>query len=180
MEPEEIKHLELIQAVVTRLAGNSFSIKGWTITLVAALMALSAKDANPRYAAIAALPVIFFWGLDAYYLRQERLFRRLYDIVRRKARVRTNPAEQFAAPELFMMNTNVEMEHEPKKVSSWFGTAISRTILGFHLPILLVVLVITVYAAYFVSAGKPAGEPAVRVETPANRSTPDPRSNPNH
>lgn len=30
---EEIKHLELIQAVVTRLANGSFLIKGWTMTV---------------------------------------------------------------------------------------------------------------------------------------------------
>ena len=28
-------HLEMIQAVITRMAGNSFLIKGWSVTLVA-------------------------------------------------------------------------------------------------------------------------------------------------
>ena len=28
---DRVKHLELIQAIVTRMAGNSFLIKGWTV-----------------------------------------------------------------------------------------------------------------------------------------------------
>jgi hypothetical protein len=32
-----LKHMELIQAVVSRLAGNSFLVKGGAITLAAAL-----------------------------------------------------------------------------------------------------------------------------------------------
>jgi len=49
---------------------------------VAALLALTAKDGNPHFAWVALLPSVIFWLLDAYYLRQERLFRALYDSVR--------------------------------------------------------------------------------------------------
>jgi hypothetical protein len=78
MTPERIKHFEVIQAVITRLAGNSFSIKGWTVVLVAALLAVAVKEQAAAFAATALLPIVFFWGLDAYYLLQERLFRDLY------------------------------------------------------------------------------------------------------
>ena len=40
------KHLEFIQTTINRIAGNCFLLKGWAITLVAALFALSAKDAG--------------------------------------------------------------------------------------------------------------------------------------
>lgn len=33
------KHLALVQGVINRLAGNSFSLKGWSVTLVSALLA---------------------------------------------------------------------------------------------------------------------------------------------
>ena len=33
---ENVKHLELIQAIITRLASNSFFIKGWALTVAAA------------------------------------------------------------------------------------------------------------------------------------------------
>jgi len=45
----KIKHLEFIQTIINRMAANSFLIKGWAITLVAALFALSSKDTNKNY-----------------------------------------------------------------------------------------------------------------------------------
>ena len=79
----KIAHLQMIQAVVTRMAGNSFMIKGWSVTLVAALFALGAANTNGLFVYLAYFPVFMFWALDAYFLRQERLFRKLYDHVRR-------------------------------------------------------------------------------------------------
>jgi len=76
------KHLEFIQLTITRMTVNSFFIKGWTITLIAALFALSAKDANAHYLVIAFFPIPVFWLLDGFFLWQERLFRALYDKVR--------------------------------------------------------------------------------------------------
>ena len=78
----KIKHLEFIQSIINRMANHSFLMKGWAITLVAALFALASKDANKKYIVIAFLPVIIFWILDGYFLSRERLFRRLYDKVR--------------------------------------------------------------------------------------------------
>jgi hypothetical protein len=75
-EPE---HLKLIQAVVTRLAGNSFLLKGWAVTLVAGLTALAKADADRDIAWIACGVLIVFALLDAYYLASERAFRRLYE-----------------------------------------------------------------------------------------------------
>ena len=78
----KIAHLQMIQAVITRMAENSFMAKGWTVTLVTALFALAAVDANRFFVYVAYLPAVMFWALDAYFLRQERLFRKLYDQVR--------------------------------------------------------------------------------------------------
>ena len=78
---KKLKHLEFIQAVVNRMSGNSFLLKGWSVTLVAALFALAAKDSNKNYIVVAYFPVLIFWLLDAYFLSQERLFRSLYEAV---------------------------------------------------------------------------------------------------
>lgn len=80
----KIKHLEIIQSVISRMAGNSFALKGWAVTLVAGIFALSGKDADKTYFLIAYVPILVFWGLDTYYLRQERLYRALYNAVRLK------------------------------------------------------------------------------------------------
>ena len=77
----KIKHLELIQSIVGRMANNSFLIKGWSVTISAALFALAAKDSNPKFAILAILPIFAFWYLDAFYLRQERIFRHFYNKV---------------------------------------------------------------------------------------------------
>lgn len=66
------------------MASNLFLLKGWTITLIAALFALSAKDANKAYVLVAYFPALVFWVLDGYFLSQERKFRSLYDYVRRQ------------------------------------------------------------------------------------------------
>lgn len=71
----KLKHLEMIQGIINRMASNSFALKGWSVTLVAGIFALSSKDANEIYFLIAYIPIIVFWFLDAYYLLQERLFR---------------------------------------------------------------------------------------------------------
>ena len=81
-DEKRVKHLEMIQAVVTRVAQNSFAVKGWAVGLVAALLAFGAKDQNLRFAILAILPCLVFWGLDGYYLALERRYRDLYDQVR--------------------------------------------------------------------------------------------------
>lgn len=77
-----VKHLEFIQAIIGRLAGNSFLMKGWALTLAAALYAVSFTNSNVRLALVSLLPVLSFWALDGYFLHREQLFRALYDAVR--------------------------------------------------------------------------------------------------
>lgn len=76
-----VAHLGFIQAVISRMGTNSFLIKGWVVTLVAAIFALSSKDANTKFIYLALFPLFFFWWLDAFYLHQERLYRALYNKV---------------------------------------------------------------------------------------------------
>ena len=64
-----VKHLEFIQAVIARLANNSFAYKGWVVVLVAGVFVVTGGSVNVL---IAVLPLLAFWGLDGYYLRQER------------------------------------------------------------------------------------------------------------
>lgn len=78
MLPEEIKHLEFIQNVITRMNTNSFQIKGWCIVIVSSLLAIYASTKNNYFFLAAVFPSTIFWFLDAYYLNQERKFRGLY------------------------------------------------------------------------------------------------------
>ncbi|QKV95518.1 hypothetical protein HUT19_30400 [Streptomyces sp. NA02950] len=82
---DQVKHLEFIQAVVTRLGNNSFLLKGWCLTLAAGLLAFAAEGSRVSVAVTAFVPLLAFWLLDGYFLWQERLFRNLYDQVRKPA-----------------------------------------------------------------------------------------------
>jgi hypothetical protein len=81
MSENKIKHLEFIQNIITRKNGNSFVIKGWSVTLVAALFALAAKDTDKRLLLVAYVPVFTFWFLDGFFLSFERRYRDLYETV---------------------------------------------------------------------------------------------------
>jgi hypothetical protein len=76
------KHLEFTQQVIARMANNSFSLKAWSVTLLAAIFALAADKANTTTLWVAVLPLFVFWILDAYFLGQERLYRALYNKIR--------------------------------------------------------------------------------------------------
>ncbi len=80
----KLKHLDFIQNTITRMSHNSFLLKGWAVTLVGALFALSSKNIDSGITVIAMLLTIMFWLLDAYYLSKEHLYRLHYDEVRVK------------------------------------------------------------------------------------------------
>jgi len=70
-----IKELELIQDIISRMANNSFLLKGWSLSFIVATLLLM-DSIGYRFLSIFSLGV--FWGLDAYYLRMERCYRELY------------------------------------------------------------------------------------------------------
>lgn len=78
---KKLKHLEFIQSAISRMGSNSFKIKGWYITVFTATIALAVDSGNWLYMLVAYIPLFLFWGLDAYYLQQERRFRGVYDVV---------------------------------------------------------------------------------------------------
>ncbi len=84
------KELDLIQDVVKRMAANSFVVKAWLVGVLGAMITLS-KDSlfvscgcccHKTQALLISfsllLPVLCFWFLDAFFLKQERLFREVY------------------------------------------------------------------------------------------------------
>jgi hypothetical protein len=75
-EPERINHLQMIQAVVARLANEAALIRGWALTVSAAFFGLAANARSWQVAAVGLLPVVAFWGLNACYLLAERQYRR--------------------------------------------------------------------------------------------------------
>lgn len=76
------KEIDLIQACISRMAHNSFLIKGWAITIVAVVLALAQKAANPVVlCGIMLIPLISFWWLDTFFLWTEKKYRKMYEWV---------------------------------------------------------------------------------------------------
>lgn len=123
----KIKHLEFIQGVINRLSQNSFLLKGWSVLLVSALFAVAASRGNQWLVVVAYLPAVVYWGLDGYFLRQERLFRKLYDYVR----VLGEDTIDFA------MDTSVVED----QVESWWKVTWSETLRWFHGAVVAVITI---------------------------------------
>lgn len=123
------QHLEMIQGIISRMAGNLFFLRGWAITLIAGLFALFVKEANHAYIFLVYFPVVIFWVLDGYFLSQERLFRALYDHVRKL------PEKEID----FSMDTSYYQDDER---NSWKRAMLSETLLFFYIPLILIMLVL--------------------------------------
>lgn len=114
----QLAHLGFIQAIISRMAGNSFLLKGWSVTLVAAIFALSAKETNTGFILLAYFPCIVFWALDAFFLHQEKMYRKLYEGV----------ATGVIKSDQMTLDASAQSAHVP----SLLRLAFSRTLAPFH------------------------------------------------
>tara|TARA_R110002050_G_scaffold267578_2_gene409274 strand:+ start:979 stop:1395 length:417 start_codon:yes stop_codon:yes gene_type:complete len=124
----KIKHLEFIQLVITRMNINSFLLRGWSVTLVAALFAFAAKDTNIEYVLITYISTPLFWILDGYYLSQERKYRDLYNSIRNKKETDID----------FDMNATIMNNNK----NSWLSSLFSITNLIFYGTLIAITLVV--------------------------------------
>jgi hypothetical protein len=121
-DEQRIRHLEMIQGVASRLGTNSFLVKGWAVTVSGAFLGFAIDGKKWGLALTGLLPALLFWGLDAYFLRAERLFRALHDAVR----TGTPPVQPF-----FMGATQGELAASSAKVS-WGEVVFSPTLSLFY------------------------------------------------
>lgn len=128
MTEEKIKHLEMIQGVITRMNSNSFQIKGWYITILSALCAIYASNPNPAFVAIGILPTVLFWAMDAYYLQQERKFRGLYqDVVKGESN---------------LMSFNMSIEKYTGARYAFCSSFWSKTIVGLYGSLFILIVLV--------------------------------------
>jgi len=137
--PEEIKHLEFVQNVITRMNSNSFQIKGMTITIIAALFAVYAAKPNVFFILIAIVPTILFWFLDAYYLLQERKYRFLYDNI-------SGLKNTLDVPLFSMSTEKIEdsiSDKKEKRKYNYLCVFFSESLRIMYLPLVLLLLIIS-------------------------------------
>ena len=79
-----LKEIDLLQDCITRMAHNSFMIKGWVLTIVVSVVALLPQKVNLSQDAIrntCLLCIFAFFILDSYNIFLERCYRVKYDWV---------------------------------------------------------------------------------------------------
>lgn len=133
---EEIhKEIDLIQSCITRMAQNSFLIKGWFISLYAVILALLPEKVNMVlvYAALVAVNLIF-WYLDGFFLRTEKVYRKIYDWV-----LETRPQNNR---ELLYQLNPFGFKGKIKETEPVWQVMWSKTLRWFYLIPLLFVLIV--------------------------------------
>ncbi|WP_033602538.1 hypothetical protein [Helicobacter pylori] len=74
-----IEELKILQGVINRMAQNSLECKKWTLALVVGVLSLKIEAISNFYGlCVLGVLLLCFYLLDAYYLKQERLFREQY------------------------------------------------------------------------------------------------------
>lgn len=104
--PNKLKHLDMIEAIIERMAKNCFQLKGWTMTLVAAVAALASQGSDKRFIVLSFIPILGFWILDSFYLQQERKYKLLY----KNVLVKSESDIDFNLDNDIATGTSVEME----------------------------------------------------------------------
>ena len=77
------KHLDFIQAIVTRMSAASTSAKSWLLPVVTATYGYGMTQNAWSVIMLGLGAVVLFMFLDAHYLGQEKAYRALYDAVAR-------------------------------------------------------------------------------------------------
>lgn len=116
-------HLETLRRITRRMAAGSTLLRVWTVLLVAALLAVAAIPPHTRFAWLAVFLTIVLWLLDAHFVRQARLFRKVRD------RARATPADQL---ELVLDTKSVETESD-----SYRSVLFSKAPLAYYASVLV-------------------------------------------
>jgi hypothetical protein len=126
----KIKHLEFIQAIITRMSQNSFLVKGWCVTLISAIYALAAKDAARDYVLVTYIVIPSFWILDGFFIAAERRYRDLY----REVSARTESSIDF----------DLDASRFAVGRCTWSAGIFSKTLLVFY-PIMITVALVVMF-----------------------------------
>lgn len=136
------KEIDLIQACITRMANNSFLLKGWYITLITVIITLLFNK-NIRIEIIGlfifAITAVF-WSLDSFFFKTETLYRWKYDWII-KERLKDNQDNLY---DLNPYNKNMWIDSNNKK-DCLFNFIFSKTLIPLYGIPMLVSIIILVY-----------------------------------
>jgi hypothetical protein len=129
-DPAVLAHLNMLQGVITRLAGNSASCKTWCLTLVSALIAFAGAAHSAGPIVLTILPVVMLLLLDAAYLGNEVAYRELFNDLAKKIRGNT-----YQSSDLFDLKASLSLPTFGRALKSW-------SIYIFYYPLIAIYVVV--------------------------------------
>lgn len=132
------KEIDLIQGCINRMANNSFLLKGWLVSILAVVVALSLDNLD-KFVIVFTITVITisFWYLDAFFLRTEKLYRKMYEWVLEHRKQGKTDYQYDLNPHRF--DTQVE---------GVLSTMFSETLRWFYGTIIFLITIVTVYYSW--------------------------------
>src|SRR6516162_7621959 len=128
-----VKQLEMLQAIIARLANYGATLKNYCITLTTAVTGFAITLRQPIAVLLALIPIIIFALLDAQFLRNERRFRGLFDELTRE--------DWEALPRFAISLGNAPAISYREMFCSW-------SILIFYLPLTFTVAAVVLFSVY--------------------------------
>ncbi len=117
-----VDRLQMIQGVITRLAANSGTFKGFSVPVVTALLGVGIDKNNDGFVWLGIYPIAVFGFLDAYYLALEKRYRALY----RKAT--TDPDTEWSLAAGQATFTEILDSWKSPSVWAFYGAALAVVI----------------------------------------------------
>lgn len=122
------KHLELVSAVVGRMASASAAAKGWSITIAGAAFGVAVVQDSWHLFLLGVVGLVVFGIIDGLYLHNEKKFRDLYDAI----------VENSVKP-LSMETRGLVSRPKNRSYLSW-------SVLAFYVPLVVTGVVLLVAA----------------------------------
>ncbi len=145
MDKKEVmlKEIDLIQSCINRMAQNSFLIKGWTISLIAVVLALLPETFDVKILCLLGIiATLCFWYLDAFFLKMERLYRWKYDWIITN---RLNSDKYYYDLNPHNENMwNVDNNGKTRKSPTIFKIMFSKTLMPIYLTLLLLSIIVII------------------------------------
>jgi len=120
------------------MANNSFLLRGWAISLIAVVLALSkgtsATTGHFYFTVILLLLVtILFWYLDAFFLHKEKCYRKLYEWVLENR----NQTQDYLY--------SLDYTRFKQDVKSVFCVMFSKALFPFYGLVILILIVVAIF-----------------------------------
>lgn len=127
---ERIAYLQMIESIIDRMSNKSGNIKGFAVSIVAGVTALSFKETTPYVLVLSFMTIFIFLWLDLYYLGMERKYKYFYKQVCNGRKVDFNLSSDLKESEIKMAK------------ATKLQCLTSKSIYYFYIPLALVMIII--------------------------------------